>query len=148
MLRRTIQKTFAVANKNAKMKLTLRTPYGTILQDFEDFQNVKGWLNKGSFNIQNRTPPSLMVLPPGALEVKLNKEVPGFSGKLFHNGAFVAVHPDNSCEINMIDGFKKEDLKGEQLGLWDFAEEDDDKQAKFIKRIRTKTKNTFAKRLV
>ena len=48
----------------------------------------------------------------------------------------------------MIDGFKKEDLKGEQLGLWDFAEEDDDKQAKFIKRIRTKTKNTFAKRLV
>lgn len=148
MLNRTILRTFATVNKNAKMKLTIRTPYGTLLEDFDEFANVKGWLHGGTFNVQNRTPPSLFVLPPGPLDVRLNKEVEGFSGKILHNGAFVVVHPDNSCEINMIDAFKKEDLKAEQLGLWDFPEDDDANQIKFIKRIRTKTKNTFAKKLV
>lgn len=147
MLSRTLARTFAVVNKNPKMKLTLRTPYGTLLQDFDDFSNIKGWLHGGTFNIQNRTPPSLFVLPPGPLEVNLNKGTEGFSGKLLHNGAWVAVHPDNSCEINMIDAFKKEDLKADQLGLWEFPEEEDAEQAKFIKRIRSKTTRVFSKKL-
>jgi hypothetical protein len=129
------------------MKLTIRTPYGTILEDYEEFSNIKGWLHGSTFNIQNRTPPTLYVLPPGPLEVNLTKEVEGFSGKVLHNGAFVAVHPDNSCEINMIDGFTKEDLSADQLGLWEFPEEDDAVQAKFIKRIRSKSAQTFANKL-
>ena len=77
----------------------------------------------------------------------MNKGTEGFSGKLLHNGAWVAVHPDNSCEINMIDAFKKEDLKADQLGLWEFPEEEDAEQAKFIKRIRSKTTRVFSKKL-
>ena len=148
MLSRTLARSFSTVSKNAKMKLTLRTPYTTILEDFDEFSNVKGWGDKGTFNIQNRTPPLLYVIPPGPLTVNLSQDVEGFSGQLLHNGAFVVVHPDNSCEINMVDAFNKEDLKGDQLGLWDFPEEDDAQQAMFIKRIRSKTKRSFVKRVL
>jgi hypothetical protein len=147
MLNRTLTRAFSVVNKNAKMKLTLRTPYGTLLEDHDEFDNIKGWLHGGTFSIQNKTPPALYVLPPGPLEVRLSKEIEGFSGRVLHNGAFVAVHPDNSCEINMIDSFTKEELSADQLDMWEFPEEDNIEQAKFIKRIRSKTQDTFTRKL-
>ena len=130
------------------MKLTIRTPYKTLLENCEEFSRIKGRTQSGSVNIQNRTPASIYVLPPGPLTVKLNKEIEGFSGELFHSGAFITVHPDNSCEIALMEAFEKSELRVDQLGAWDMPDEENEQAVKFVNRIREKTKNTFAKKLV
>ena len=75
-------------------------------------------------------------------------EVEGFTGEIFHNGAFVAIHPDNSCEINLMDSFEKSELKPEQLGAWEVEDDQDDKGLKFVKLIRAKAKSFYSKKLV
>ena len=148
MLNKIITRNFAAVTKNPKMKLTIRTPYKTVVEDLEDFVRVKAKAHYGALNIQNRTPPSLHVLPPGLMNVVLSKDIDGFNGEIYHNGAFVAVHPDNSCEINLMEMFNKEDLKPEMLGTMKLAEDEDSVAANYINQIREKTKNTFSKKLV
>lgn len=78
--------------KKPKMELTIRTPYATILDKFEGFQRVLTKTNEAALIIQNRTPPSVYVLPPGHLKVKLNAEVKQTSGDLMHLGGWAIVH--------------------------------------------------------
>lgn len=43
--------------------------------------------------VQNRTPPSLYVLPPGPLKIRFTQDVKGVSGDFMHTGGWLIVHP-------------------------------------------------------
>ncbi len=52
------------------MELTLRTPYKTFFKDFEGFSRVIAKTNEAALIVQNKSPASLYVLPPGYLFFK------------------------------------------------------------------------------
>jgi hypothetical protein len=79
-------------NKKQKMELTLRTPYQTVLKNFEGFQRVLTKSNEAALIIQNKSPPAVYVLPPGHLKIKLTQEQKGVSGDYMHTGGWVIVH--------------------------------------------------------
>lgn len=47
------------------MELTLRTPYKTYFENFDGFSRVIAKTNEAALVIQNKSPASLYVLPPG-----------------------------------------------------------------------------------
>ena len=51
------------------------------------------------------------ILPPGALRVRLTRDVPGVSGDFMHTGGWIIIHADNSCEINLMDIVDRKDVK-------------------------------------
>lgn len=84
---------FAFAAKKQKMELTIRTPYRTLFENFDGFSRVITKTNEAALIIQNRSPPSLHVLPPGFMKVKLTSEVKGVTGEFMHLGGWVVIHP-------------------------------------------------------
>lgn len=48
-------------------------------------------------------PAALHILPPGGLIVRTGSNIEGFSGDFLHTGGWLAIHPDNSCEINLME---------------------------------------------
>ena len=60
---------FAAIAKKAKMELTVRTPYMTIVENFDGFSRVLTKTNEAMLSIQNRSPAATYVLPPGHLKV-------------------------------------------------------------------------------
>ncbi len=87
------QAVFTFAAKKQKMELTIRTPYRTLFENFDGFSRVVTKTNEAALIIQNRTPPSLHVLPPGHLKVKLTSDVKGVTGEFMHMGGWLVVHP-------------------------------------------------------
>ena len=148
MISRAIKRGFANVQRNNRMKLTIRTPYKTLLHECEDFVRVMTKVQGSILNVQNQTPPGLFIILPGLLEIRLTKEVPGFSGNVIHNGGFLVVQMDNSCEISLMDAFERDTLNPDQLSNWEFTEFEDQVTQKFVRQIRDKSKKEFANKMV
>lgn len=99
----------------------------------------------GALVIQNRTPPALHILPPGALRVRLTRDVPGVSGDFMHTGGWVIIHADNSCEINLMDIVDRKDVKPELLDKYE-GKDPDSVASKYASRVRKSTARYFAKK--
>jgi hypothetical protein len=84
---------FNFAAKKQKMELTIRTPYRTLFENFDGFSRVITKTNEAALIIQNRSPPSLHILPPGLMKVKLTTEAKGAGGEFMHLGGWVVIHP-------------------------------------------------------
>ena len=83
---------FANVNRKPKMELTLRTPYKTILKDFDGFQRIITKSNEAALVVQNKAPPALYVLPPGHLKIRFTQDVKSTSGDYLHLGGWMTVH--------------------------------------------------------
>lgn len=83
---------FSALVKKQKMEVTLRTPYKEYLVNFDGFSRITAKTNEASLVIQNRSPASLFVLPPGPLKIKFTQDVKGVSGDFLHTGGWVIVH--------------------------------------------------------
>ena len=51
------------------------------------------------------------MLPPGYLNVVTTKKVDGFMNEFMHLGGWLVVHPNNSCEINVMDAVAVKDVE-------------------------------------
>lgn len=91
-LKSPLRRAFSTITKKQKMELTIRTPYKTILENFEGFSRIITKSNEASLVLQNKSPPSLFVLPPGPLKIKLTQDVKGVSGDYMHLGGWLAIH--------------------------------------------------------
>ena len=49
------------------------------------------------------------ILPPGYLKVRTGNTSEKFSGDLMHLGGWLIIHPDNTCEVNLVDCVEKKD---------------------------------------
>ena len=61
---------FSVLPKNPKVELTVRTPYRTLFDKFNQFTRIYVNTLKGTISIGNKTIPRIYLLPPGELTVK------------------------------------------------------------------------------
>lgn len=61
---------FGVLPKLPKVELTMRTPYRTFFENFNNFTRVYVATNKGLIAIGNRSIPRVYLLPPGEINVK------------------------------------------------------------------------------
>ncbi len=129
--------------KKSKMQLSIRTPYATLLKDFSQFHRLITRTSEGHFVIQNKTPPSTHVLPPGFLKVRLEEDVANFSGDILHLGGWLTVHPDNTCEIALMDYVEKKEFKLDEVGEISRDEESDGLASVYINRIRNATYKSF-----
>ena len=69
---------FGVLPKLPRVELTMRTPYRTFFENFNNFTRVYVYTSKGQIAIGNRSIPRVYLLPPGEINVKNVS-----SGKLF-----------------------------------------------------------------
>ena len=148
MISRAIKRGFSSYQRNNHMKLTIRTPYKTLLNECEDFVRIKSNVQGRILSLQNRSPSGLYIILPGLLEIRLTKEVPGFSGNVIHNGGFIAVHLDNSCEISLMDAFERDTLNPDQLSNWEMPEFENTETQRFVKQIREKSTKVFANKMI
>ena len=61
---------FGVLPKLPKVELTMRTPYRTFFENFNNFTRVYVATSKGLIAIGNRSIPRVYLLPPGEINVK------------------------------------------------------------------------------
>ena len=61
---------FGVLPKLPKVELTMRTPYRTFFENFNNFTRVYVYTSKGQIAIGNRSIPRVYLLPPGEINVK------------------------------------------------------------------------------
>lgn len=61
---------FGVLPKLPKVELTMRTPYRTFFENFNNFTRVYVGTSKGLIAIGNRSIPRVYLLPPGEINVK------------------------------------------------------------------------------
>lgn len=79
--------------KKPRMEFTIRTPYKTIIKDFDGVQRAITKTNEAALVIQNKFPPSAYVIPPGHLKLKFTQDVKDTSGDYLHLGGWVTIHP-------------------------------------------------------
>ena len=144
-MQKTIKRFFAT--KKMKMELTIRTPYKTIVSEFADFQRVVTKTSEAYLVVQNRMPPAVHVLPPGFLRVKMEKEMPDFTGELMHTGGWLVIHPDNSCEINLMECVDRKDVQGDRLDKGELEAVEDGLTGQYAQKIRTATQKAFQRNL-
>lgn len=90
---------FSSLERVAKMEVNMKTPYRSFLKNFNGFNRFYVGTIKGQLAIQNRTPPTVYLLPAG--EIKFIQLAPGpgnnldsnASGEFVHAGGYVVVHP-------------------------------------------------------
>ena len=70
MMTQTQMRFFGVLPKLPKVELTMRTPYRTFFNNFNNFTRVYVQTNKGLIAIGNRSIPRVYLLPPGEINVK------------------------------------------------------------------------------
>ena len=61
---------FGVLPKLPKVELTMRTPYRTFFENFNNFSRVYVNTTKGLIAIGNRSIPRVYLLPPGEINIK------------------------------------------------------------------------------
>lgn len=71
--------------------------------------------------VSNRMPAAAHILPPGKLVVKTNSQIENFSGDFMHLGGFLVIHPDNSCEINLMECIDRDQISADKLTQNDFT---------------------------
>lgn len=106
---------FSTTERLPKMEVSMRTPYRTFFNKFNGFQRIYVGTIQGQLAIQNKTPPTIYLLPAGEIKfIQLNKgpgnEVGDCSGEFVHSGGYVAVHPNNSVDINLVECIEKENF--------------------------------------
>ena len=85
--------------KLAKLEMTVRTPYRTLLKNFNGFNQLYVEAQKGQISIGNRSIPRVYLLGPGQLKIAGYQDGEGSflekesSGKLIHTGGWLHVHP-------------------------------------------------------
>ena len=139
-----LKRSFALVKK-PKMELTIRTPYKAFVEKFTGFTRVVTRTTEAALIVQNRMPPSVHMLPPGTLKLKSESEIKGFSGELVHLGGWLVIHPDNTCDINLMDAVDKKDMMLDKIGKTELAKDSDSAAMKYIERIRNTTQRTFLK---
>ena len=60
---------FGVMPKLAKMELTVRTPYRTLFENFNNFSRLTVYTIGGNITIGNKSIPRVYLLPPGQMKV-------------------------------------------------------------------------------
>jgi len=70
MMAQTQMRFFGVLPKLPKVELTMRTPYKTFFENFNQFTRIYVHTQKGLIAIGNRSIPRIYLLPPGELTVK------------------------------------------------------------------------------
>ena len=128
------------------MELTIRTPYRTIVENFDGFSRVTAKTNEAILSIQNKSPAATYVLPPGLLKVKFTEQRTDTSGEIFHCGGWATVHPDNSCEITLADGWEKSEMEFDTLDKAETETIREPLEAKYVDRIRKRAQKTFLKK--
>ena len=126
------------------MLLTIRTPYKIIAKEITDYSRVIAKTNEAILCVQNRMPAAAHILPPGKLVVRLNNPTEDFSGDLMHMGGFLVIHPDNSCEINLVECIERKEMAPEKLTQSDFENSDGNL---YVDKIQKSTYNSFLKQL-
>jgi len=111
---------FGVLPKLPKLELTIRTPYRTIFEGFNNFTRIYVHTTKGLMSIGNRSIPRVYLLPPGELSVKNPIKGEGNfakneSGLFIHSGGWLFVHENNSIEVDLLECIEKEDFKFDRL---------------------------------
>ncbi len=139
-----IKRSFALVKK-PKMELTIRTPYKAFVESFTGFTRVITRTTEATLVVQNRMPPAVHMLPPGSIKLKSEREIKGFSGELVHMGGWLVIHPDNSCDINLMDAVDKKDMALDKVGKAELPKDSDAAAMKYIERIRNTTQRTFLK---
>ena len=119
-LTQTPMRFFGVLPKLPKVELTMRTPYYTFFENFNNFTRVYVQTSKGLIAIGNRSIPRVYLLPPGEVSVKNVQAGEGNfttsdSGLFIHTGGWLFVHDNNSIEINLLEATQKEHFNFEKL---------------------------------
>ena len=127
----------------AKMTLTLRSPYKTYMQNYEGFSRIMARTNEGSLIIQSKMPPAAYVILPGTLKVQLTEERKDTTGEFVHSGGFAVIHPNNTCEINLVECFDKKDIDFAKVGEADIKEGGDSVTGKYVEKIRRDSKKDY-----
>ena len=70
MMAQTSVRFFGVLPKLPKVELTMRTPYRTFFNNFNNFTRIYVHTQKGIIAIGNKSIPRIYLLPPGELTVK------------------------------------------------------------------------------
>lgn len=70
MMAQTQMRFFGVLPKLPKVELTMRTPYRTFFENFNNFTRVYVQTQKGLMAIGNKSIPRVYLLPPGEITVK------------------------------------------------------------------------------
>lgn len=120
MMTQTQMRFFGVLPKLPKVELTMRTPYRTFFDNFNNFTRVYVQTTKGLIAIGNRSIPRVYLLPPGEINVKNIQAGDGNfaksdSGLFIHTGGWLFVHDNNSIEVNLLECAEKEDFNFEKL---------------------------------
>lgn len=120
LLTQTHQRFFGVLPKLPKVELTMRTPYRTFFENFNNFTRVYVQTTKGLIAIGNRSIPRVYLLPPGEINVKNvqdgdGKKTQSESGLFIHTGGWLFVHDNNSIEVNLLECTEKEQFNFEKL---------------------------------
>ena len=131
--------------KKPKMEINIRTPYKTFVKDFNGFSRLVTRTTESALVVQNRMPAAVHILPPGVIKLRTENEMKDFSGELVHTGGFLVIHPDNSCDVNLMEAFDKKNLSTDKIGKNEMAKEEDTNVSKFVERIRNTTQKTFLK---
>ena len=89
---------FSNVPKLAKMELTVRTPYKTYFENFNNFSRLTVYTIGGELTIGGRSGPRVYLLPPGQFKVcAIAKDKGNFtdsdSGLFMHTGGWLFVHP-------------------------------------------------------
>lgn len=99
LLYNNILKNFSQLEKVAKLEVNMRTPYKSIFRNFNGFLRLYVGTLKGQMCIQNRTPPTVYLLPAGEIKfIQLQKDKganisDNCSGEFIHSGGYAVVHP-------------------------------------------------------
>ena len=127
----------------AKMTLTLRSPYKTYLAGYEGFNKIVSKTEEGQLIIQSKMPPAAYVLLPGALKVYFAEERKDLTGDFVHAGGFAVIHPNNSCEINLIECFDKNEVQFNKVAEAEISEGGESGAGKYVEKIRRDAKRNF-----
>jgi len=137
---------FSTVTKKIRMELTLRTPYRTLLKNFDGFSRILAKTNEAALVIQNKTPPACYVLPPGHLRVKFVTDQKHTSGDYLHLGGWATVHLDNTCEIQLLDCFERKEVRADQFDRSVLGRELDSASGRYMSKLRKNASRIFARK--
>ena len=100
MMAQTSVRYFGVLPKLPKVELTMRTPYRTFFNNFNNFTRIYVHTQKGLIAIGNKSIPRIYLLPPGELTVK--NIMPGKLSSFITSTSSTTLQISLHCETNLI----------------------------------------------
>eukprot|EP00357_Protocruzia_adherens_P037709 CAMPEP_0115007570 /NCGR_PEP_ID=MMETSP0216-20121206/21283_1 /TAXON_ID=223996 /ORGANISM="Protocruzia adherens, Strain Boccale" /LENGTH=159 /DNA_ID=CAMNT_0002374587 /DNA_START=30 /DNA_END=509 /DNA_ORIENTATION=+ len=109
---------FSKVVPKAKMELTIRTPYQTLVETTTEFNGCYIYSNQGYQCISNKSPPKVFGLPASKIYITPSGSFP----EIFHMGGYCISHPDNRLEINLVDGYTRDEINFDKVELPELPE--------------------------